>query len=61
MKRPGQEDGYLLTVINTMKTAGFYQDLIIVETNSAKKPVIRIPVSARIRKSPQANAATAHD
>ena len=49
--KPPGIDGYTLIVQNLMKTEGFYQDLIVVETDSPKKPSLRIPVSARIRKA----------
>jgi hypothetical protein len=59
-KTPGAE-GYTLFVKNKMDTAGFYQDLIIVETDSARKPSLRIPVSARIRKKEAVSKPPAHD
>ncbi len=43
------KNGYTLVVQNTMQSAGFYQDLIIIETDNIRKPSLRIPVSARIR------------
>ena len=57
---PGNK-GYTLVVQNMMKTAGFYQDLILVETDSAKKPSFRIPVSARIRKDSGIRKSPAND
>jgi hypothetical protein len=48
-KNPRQK-GYTLIVQNTKKSAGSYLDYILIETDSTKKPMIRIPVSARIRK-----------
>ena len=59
-KDPARE-GYLVVVKNTMKSAGFYQDTIIVETDSDKKPSLRIPVSARIRKDAPVGRPPAHD
>jgi hypothetical protein len=52
--------GYALIVENTRQNEGFYQDMIILETDSDKRPSLRIPVSARIRKAPSSKK-PAHD
>ncbi len=44
--------GYQLVVRNTMQSAGSYRDLITIKTDSKFKPLLRIPVSARILKAP---------
>ncbi len=52
----GAKNGYELLVRNTMQTAGTYQDLITITTDSSEKPILRIPVSARIQKTAQSQA-----
>jgi len=49
---PGK-NGYELVVENTMKKAGNYRDLITIQTDSKEKPLVTIPVYARIQKTPQ--------
>ena len=48
VKGDSDKNGYLLVVQNTMQTAGTYRDLITIKTDSKVKPILRIPVSARI-------------
>ena len=44
--------GYRLEVENTMKTSGYYRDLITITTDSKVKPTLHIPVSTRIIGKP---------
>lgn len=44
---PGKEE-YQLVVTNTMQKAGNYHDVIIIETDSKAKPMLRIPITAQI-------------
>lgn len=56
LTRKDGPQGYQLTVYNTMATAGNYQDIITIETDSKVKPKLKIPISGQIRKaSPQAH------
>ena len=64
LKPVGQDpakNGYTLVVQNTMQSAGFYQDLIIIETDNARKPSLQIPISARIRENKSVGKQPAHD
>jgi hypothetical protein len=47
-KSDPDKDGYRLVVTNTMQKAGSYHDVITIETDSKAKPMLRIPVTARI-------------
>ena len=48
---PGK-DGYLLTVENTKRDRGSYQDTIIVKTDSKLKPELSLPVYGFVRNRP---------
>lgn len=55
LPRKNGPDGYQLIVHNTMTSAGRYQDVITIETDSKVKPELKIRVYGRIGKpSPQA-------
>jgi hypothetical protein len=55
LKEPGKT-GYLVTIENTKKVKGRYQDTIFLTTNSKVKPEIDIFVSGNIRvKKPERN------
>jgi hypothetical protein len=56
-----RRNGYTLIVQNTKQSAGSYLDYIFIETDSAKKPMLRIPVSARIRKETPGYKLPPHD
>ena len=48
---PGKK-GYLLTVENTKRDRGSYQDTIIVKTDSNLKPELSLPVYGFVRNRP---------
>lgn len=48
-KMTGGRKSYVVTVENTLKKPGWYSDLVIVETDSAVKPQIRIGVRGEIK------------
>lgn len=47
-RKIGERRAYLLTVRNTKKDAGQYNDRIILETDSPIRPLLQISVYARI-------------
>lgn len=52
MDKTSGKEGYLLLVENIKKDPGNYRDTIMIKTDSKKKPLLRIPVYARIHNPP---------
>jgi hypothetical protein len=49
MNNASGEKGYLLLVENTKDMPGIYRDTILITTDSEKKPLLRVPIYARIQ------------
>ena len=49
MDNASGKKGYLLLVENTKSMPGTYRDTILITTDSEKKPLLRVPIYARIK------------
>jgi hypothetical protein len=52
MNDASDNKGYLLLVENTKNVPGSYRDTILITTDSKKKPLLRVPIYARIQNRP---------
>lgn len=53
MDNASGKKGYLLLVENTKNMPGNYRDTILITTDSEKKPLLRVPIYARIQSRPK--------
>lgn len=51
MDKASDKKGYLLMVENTKNAPGSYRDTILISTDSKEKPLLRVPIYARIQAS----------